>query len=228
MNLRQIIIIFFLGSATFTSGQNISLSFSSNNISLPDTIDIGDTICYNLWLVNDGNTVITDYIALEAARFCQSQGLVSQREIAHINPGALFPGDSIKLPSGLFYEEVHQQNYLIGDNIVVIWPRVEIFSPQINEHLTTQIYVQNNSMISGSKDAAKSKRNFFYFSDNTIQFINEFEVLEVALYNMLGAEVYKLGSPLKAINLQNMPVGTYFMIARLANGTIKKEKIIVQ
>lgn len=228
MNLRQIIIIFFLGFSTITSGQNIAVSFSSNNISLPDTIVMGDTICYNLWVVNDGNTVITDYIALKAARFCQVQGLVSQREIAHINPGALFPGDSIKLPSGLFYEVVQQQNYLIGDNIVVIWPRVEIFGPQVNEHVTVEIYVENNSMINGIKDAVESKEKFFYFSDNTIQFVNEFEVLEVTLYNILGSEVYKLSSPLKEINLQSMPIGAYFMLARFADGTVKQEKIIVQ
>ena len=228
MNLRHIIIIFFLGCSTFTSGQNIALSFSSNNISIPDTIVLGDTIWYNFWVVNDGNSVITDCIDLKAARFCQVQGIINEREVSHVNPGALFPGDSIEFPVGLSYEVIDQQNYLIGDNIVVIWPRIDVLDPQVNEHVTVEIHVQNNSMISGVKDAAKSERNFFYFSDNTIQFINEFEVLEVALYNMLGAEVYKLSSPLKAINLQNMPVGTYFMIARLANGTIKKEKIIVQ
>ena len=91
MKLRQIIIICFLGSSTFTSGQNIALSFSSNNISLADTIAMGDTIWYNFWIVNDGNSVITDYIALKTARFCQAQGMINEREIGHVNPGALFP-----------------------------------------------------------------------------------------------------------------------------------------
>ena len=229
MKLRHFIIIFFLGSSTFTSGQNIALSFSSNNISLPDTVSMGDTIWYNCWVVNDGNSVITDQIALRAARLCQPQGLVDEREIGHINPGALFPGDSIELPIGMMYEVVHQQNYLTGDNIVVIWPRVQVSGSQVNEHLTSNVHVLYNSMISSIDDAITSKENIFYFSDKTIHFLNEFSISEVALYNMLGNKVYKSNSPLlKKISLENTPSGTYLMVIRLTDGTIRKEKLVVQ
>ena len=229
MKLRHFIIIIFLGSSTFTSGQNIALSFSSNNISLPDTVSMGDTIWYNCWVVNDGNSVITDQIALRAARSCQPQGLVDEREIGHINPGALFPGDSIELPIGMMYEVVHQQNYLTGDNIVVIWPRVQVSGSQVNEHLTINVHVLYNSMISRIDDAITSKDNIFYFSDKTIHFLNEFSISEVALYNMLGNEVYQSNSQfLKKINLQNTPSGTYLMVIRLTDGTIRKEKLVVQ
>ena len=229
MKLRNFIIIFFLGSSTFTSGQNIALSFSPNNTSLPDTIALGDTIWYNFWVVNDGNSVITDYIALKTARFCQAQGMINEREIGHVNPGALFPGDSIEFPLGMLYEVVHQQNYLAGDNIVVIWPRVEVLDPQVNEHLTTQIHVLNNSMISSLNDAIKIKENSFYFLDKTIHFLNKFPVSEVVLYNMLGNEVYQSNSQfLKKINLQNTPSGTYLLVTRLTDGTIRKEKLVVQ
>ena len=229
MKLRNFIIIFFLGSSTFTSGQNIALSFSSNNISLPDTVSMGDTIWYNCWVVNDGNSVITDQIALRAARLCQPQGLVDEREIGHINPGALFPGDSIELPLGMMYEVVLQQNYLAGDNIVVIWPRVQVSGSQVNEHLTSNVHVLYNSMISSIDDAITSKENIFYFSDKTIHFLNEFSISEVALYNMLGNEGYQSNSQfLKKINLQNTPSGTYLMVIRLTDGTIRKEKLVVQ
>ena len=229
MKLRHFIIIIFLGSSTFTSGQNIALSFSSNNISLNDTVSMGDTIWYNCWVVNDGNSVITDQIALRAARLCQSQGLVDEREIGHINPGALFPGDSIELPLAMMYEVVLQQNYLAGDNIVVIWPRVQVSGSQVNEHLTTQIHVLNKSIISGINDAIKIKENSFYFLDKTIHFLNKFSISEVALYNMLGNKVYKSNSPLlKKINLENTPSGTYLMVIRLTDGTIRKEKLVVQ
>ena len=229
MKLRHFIIIIFLGGSTFTSGQNIALSFSSNNISLPDTVSMGDTIWYNCWVVNDGNSVITDQIALRAARLCQPQGLVDEREIGHINPGALFPGDSIELPLVMMYEVVIQQNYLPGDNIVVIWPRVQVSGSQVNEHLTSNVHVLYNSMISSIDDAITSKDNIFYFSDKTIHFLNEFSISEVALYNMLGNEVYKSNSPLlKKINLENTPSGTYLMVIRLTDGTIRKEKLVVQ
>jgi len=229
MKLRHFIIIFFLGSSTFTSGQNIALSFSSNNISLPDTASMGDTIWYNFWVVNDGNSVITDYISLNTARFCQAQGMINEREIGHVNPVALFPGDSIEFPLGVFYEVAHQQNYLTGDNIVVIWPRVEVVDPQVNEHLTTQIHVLNNSMISSLNDAIKIKENSFYFLNKTIHFLNKFPVSEVVLYNMLGNEVYQSNSQfLKKINLQNTPSGTYLLVTRLTDGTIRKEKLVVQ
>ena len=229
MKLRNIIIIFFLGSSTFTIGQNPSLSFTTNNISLPDTISMGDTIWYNCWVVNDGNSVITDYISLNTARFCQAQGMINEREIGHVNPGALFPGDSIEFPMEMLYEVTHQQNYLTGDNIVVIWPRVQVSGSQLNEYLTTQIHVLNNSMISSLNDAIKIKENGFYFLDKTIHFLNEFSVSEVVLYDMLGNKVYKSYSPLlKRINLENIPVGTYLMAIRLTDGTIRKEKLVLQ
>ena len=230
MNLKQIVFIFFVGLSTITSGQNITLSFSSTAISLPDTISMGDTIWYHCWIVNDGNSVITDHIALRAARICQnqSQALVDEREIGHINPGALFPGDSIELPLGMMYEIVHQQNYLTGDNIVVIWPRVQVSGPQANEHLTANLHVLNNSMISSLDDAIASKDNAFYFIDKTIHFLNEFSISEVVLYNMLGNEVYQSKSQfVKKINLQNAPSGTYLLVMYLLDGTIRKEKLIV-
>jgi len=230
VKLRHIIIIiFFILGTAFSSGQNVAVSFSSNTISLADTVVMGDTVWYNCWLVNDGNSVITDHISLKAARFCQVQGLINQREIGHINPGVLFPGDSIELPLGMLHEVVHQQNYLTGDNIVVIWPRVQLSSPQNNQYLTTQIHVQNNSMISGLKDAIKSNDNLFYFLDKVIHFPNEFLVSEVVLYNMLGNVMYKSKIPLlKKINLQNTTRGAYLILIRLTDGTIRKEKLIVQ
>ncbi len=228
MKLKQIIFIIFIGISTLTSGQNIILSFSSTAISLPDTISMGDTIWYHCWVVNDGNSVITDHIALRAARLCQSQSLVDEREIGHINPGALFPGDSIELPFGMMYEVVHQQNYLSGDNIVVIWPRVQFSGSQANEHLTNHMHVLNNSMISSLDDSNTSKDNTFYFSDRTIHFQNEFELSELVLYNMLGNKVYQSNSQLvKKINLQKQPSGTYLLVMYLLDGTIRKEKLIL-
>ena len=231
MKLKQIIFIIFIGISTLTSGQNISLSFSSTAISLPDTISMGDTIWYHCWIVNDGNSVITDHITLRAARQCQiqNQGLVDQREIGHINPGALFPGDSIEFPLGMMNEVVHQQNYLTGDNIVVIWPRVQASGSQVNEHLTANLHVLSNSMISSLDDAVSRKDNIFYFSDKTIHFLNEFPLSEIVLYNMLGNKVYQSNSQLvKKINLQNTPSGTYLLVMYLLDGTTRKEKIIVK
>ena len=231
MKLKQIIFIIFIGISALTSGQNISLSFSSTAISLPDTISMGDTIWYHCWIVNDGNSVVTDHIVLRAARQCQiqNQGLVDEREIGHINPGALFPGDSIEFPLGMMNEVVHQQNYLTGDNIVVIWPRVQASGSQVNEHIITNIHVLSNSMISSLDDAVSRKDNIFYFSDKTIHFLNEFPLSEVVLYNMLGNKAYQSNSQLvKKINIQNAPNGTYLLVMYLLDGTIMKEKLIIR
>ena len=228
MKLKQIIFIIFIGISSLTSGQNITLSFSSTAISLPDTISMGDTIWYHCWIVNEGNSVITDHIALRAARICQPQGLVDEREIGHINPGALFPGDSIELPLGMMHEIVHQQNYLTGDNIVVIWPRVQTPDSQYNEHITTNIHVLSNSMISSLNDDV-SKDNSFYLSDNTIHLQNEVPLSQVFLYNMIGNQVYQSNSQLlKKINIQNAPNGTYLLVMYLLDGTIMKEKLIIR
>ena len=229
MKLRHFFIILFLSSSSITISQNIALSFSSNNISLPDTIAMGDTIWYNFWVVNDGNSVITDCIDLKTARFCQAQGMINERKIGKVSPVALFPGDSIEFSVLLSHEVVRQQNYLTGDNIVVIWPRVQVSGSQANEHLTTQIHVLNNSMISSINDVIKSKESSFYFSYKTIHFLSKFSVSEVFLYDILGNEVYHSNSQLlKKINLQSTPIGTYLLVILLKDGTIRKEKLVVQ
>jgi len=129
----------------------------------------------------------------------------------------------------MIYEVVHQQNYLTGDNIVVIWPRVQGSGSQANEHLTNHIHVLNNSMISSLDGTITSKDNIFYFSDKTIHFLNEFPISEAVLYNILGNEVYKSNSQLvNKINLQNTQSGTYLLVMYLLDGTIRKQKLIVK
>ena len=59
--------------------------------------------------------------------------------------------------------------------------------------------------------------------------MNEISVSELVLYNMFGSEVYKSNYPsLKKVNLQNITIGSYLMVIRLTDGTIRKEKLIVQ
>ena len=105
---------------------SINISFGQNGISIPDTVTMGDSIWFSCWVVNSGEDVLAENILLKAARYDASLGLVSNRTIGGQGPNFMYPDDSIQFVPGFLFEVVTNQNYLIGDNIVVIWPKADV------------------------------------------------------------------------------------------------------
>ncbi|MDB9809349.1 hypothetical protein OAB72_01350, partial [Flavobacteriales bacterium] len=141
MKIRKIIFSLFLLASVNVSGQGISVTFGSNGIQFPDTVSLGDTVYYSCWVVNSGDDVLAENILLETANYSQSQGLTNVRTIGGQGPNFIFPNDSIQFSPGFLYEIVTQQNYLLGDNIVVIWPKVSSPINQSTQHEYKNVYV---------------------------------------------------------------------------------------
>ena len=99
-----------------------SISFGADGVQHEDTLYIGDTIHFSFWLVNQGNVSINDSISMSCETFDQSNGLsISSMSIgeSYNTSGALSVGDSMYITIS---EVVTYQSYVLGDNIIVIWP----------------------------------------------------------------------------------------------------------
>ena len=147
----------FFALETKAQNSSINISFGQNGISIPDTVAMGDSIWFSCWGVNSGEDVLAENILLKAARYDASLGLVSNRTIGGQGPNFMYPDDSIQFVPGFLFEVVTNQNYLIGDNIVVIWPKADVPNTinQTNQYIYSNLHVLSNSILSISE---KNKR----------------------------------------------------------------------
>ena len=104
---------------------------------------MGDTIWFSCWVVNRGEDVLAENILLKAARYDANLGLVNSRTIGGQGPNFIYPEDSIEFVPGFLFEVVTSTYYLIGDNIVVIWPKADVPSSisQTNQYSYNNLHV---------------------------------------------------------------------------------------
>ena len=137
--------------AVNASSQNssINISFGYDGISISDTVTMGDTNYFSCWVVNRGDDVLAENILLKAARYDANLGFVNSRTIGGQGPNFIFPNDSIQFVPGFLFEVVTTQNYLIGDNIVVIWPKAAVppSISQTNQYAYSNLHVLSNSSV---------------------------------------------------------------------------------
>ena len=162
MKTKILILSLFLSVFSFNvKGQNSSIitNFGSQGISIPDTVAIGDTIWFSCWVVNGGEDVLAENILIKAALYDNILGIYNIRTIGGQGPNFIFPGDSIQFSLNFLFEVVTQQNYQIGDNIVVIWPKADAPSSisQTNQYAYKNVHVLTNSSVSGISEKNNQK-----------------------------------------------------------------------
>ena len=227
MKIKGFIFSLFLLASVGVSGQNVSLSFGVNGINIPDTVTMGDTIWFSCWVVNTGGTVITDNILIEAGRYDQTQGLTNVRTIGAQGPNIISQGDSIEFVPGFLYEVVTQQHYLIGDNIVVIWPKVGSPVTQTTQHVYQDLFV-----IGSSTSVALEINNKLQFypqpANNQISFESNKNIVQVQIFDLLGKELNAYSLDNNVLNTANIESGMYLINAQFEDGTSLQNKLQIQ
>lgn len=143
MNNRIIAFVLFLffsiGSHTVVAQS--SLSFGSSGVQHEDTLAIGDSIHFSFWLVNEGNVAINDSVQVLCETFDIIGASISSMSIGGVYnaAGSLSVGDSILIN---ITELVTFSSYVLGDNIIVIWPAS--ITPGIVDTSTTPIHILNS------------------------------------------------------------------------------------
>ena len=104
-----------MGSESLIAQSN--LSFGSSGVQHEDTLHIGDSIHFDFWLVNQGNSTINDSILMSCETFDIIGNPISSMSIgdSYNTVGSLNVGDSIAVT---ITELVTYQSYVLGDNII--------------------------------------------------------------------------------------------------------------
>ena len=233
MKKKCLIFFCFICSICFVSkAQNgsIDLSFGQNGINIPDTVLVGDTIWFACWVVNNGQDVLAENILLKAARFDPVLGFVNNRTIGGQGPNFMYPNDSIQFSTGFLFEVVTNQNYLIGDNIVVIWPRADVPNTiaQTNQYVYSNVHVQSNSV--ASLFEKNSKLNSFYPqpAQEMIYFHPFEQVNAIQIINILGKEVLSYKGLASSIAISHLPEGVYLLKIHTEIGEEKLQQLIIR
>ena len=121
---RKFRVLFFLISGLTLSSSLFAQSnivFGSNGVQHEDTLYIGDTIHFDFWLVNQGPSVLNDSITVNCETFDFFGSSISSMAIgsSYNTNSSLSVGDSLHVTIS---EIVTYQSYVLGDNIIVIWP----------------------------------------------------------------------------------------------------------
>jgi hypothetical protein len=211
------------------NGQGISVSFGYNGIEFPDTISLGDTINYSCWVVNKGDDVLAESILINTAGYSQSQGLMNTRTIGGQGPNFIFPNDSVQFTPGFLYEVVTQQNYLIGDNIVVIWPKVSTPVNQSTQYEYKNVYVKGSAIISASYEL-KNEVQFYPQPANTFLKLSTSKMVKsVQLFDLLGRTIESdIRLDQGSIDVTSISSGIYLVHVFFEDGTSIQEKLEIQ
>ena len=121
------------------------LSFGSSGVQHEDTLHIGDSIHFSFWLVNQGNVPVNDTLQVLCETFDIIGSSISSMTIGdYFNVASTLDiGDSILIN---ITELVTFSSYVLGDNIIVIWPAS--VGPGSIDTSTTPIHILN-SVVAG-------------------------------------------------------------------------------
>ena len=123
IRLKCVPIIFclfiFFSSTVFS--QISDLSFGFQGVSHEDTLHIGDTIHFDFWVVNQAVVPVNDSLSIHCETFDDLGNSIASMSIGdyYNTVGSLDPGDSLFITIS---EVISYQSYVLGDNIIVIWP----------------------------------------------------------------------------------------------------------
>ncbi len=236
MKAKALILFFITFLFAFNSNsQNsaIDISFGQNGISIPDTVVMGDSIWFSCWVVNSGGDVLAENILLKAARHDANLGFVNTRTIGGQGPNFMSPDDSIQFVPGFLFEVVTNQNYLVGDNIVVIWPKADVPNTisQTNQYIYTNVHVLSSSILSISEETS-SKAHYFYPqpAKDKIYFNSSLDLItSLKIFNILGKEVACHNISVSSIiSISHLPQGLYVLRMQTEKGEEKIQKLIIK
>ena len=192
---------------------------------------MGDTIWFSCWVVNRGEDVLAENILLKAARYDANLGLVNSRTIGGQGPNFIYPEDSIEFVPGFLFEVVTSTYYLIGDNIVVIWPKADVPSSisQTNQYSYNNLYVLSNSSISSISEKFGQKQYFYpQPAKDMIYFNSSDQIKAVKIFNILGKEVISYNTSVSSITISHLPQGLYLLKMQTEKGEEKLQKLIIK
>ena len=132
--------------------------------------------------------------------------------------GSLNPGDSLFVAIS---EVVTYQSYVLGDNIVVIWPASIV--PVSVDTSFTPLHVINN--ILSNNNFSSSFELYPNPAQNTLNIDGNFESIEI--YDVFGKLVFASDEK-SEINIAGLANGSYYVNILTSNAVIKKKVTVAR
>ena len=231
MNNKLIIVLFFLFGLLPSSRliAQSNLSFGVSGVQHEDTLHIGDSIHFSFWVINQGPLAINDSVTISCETFDDVGNSISSMSIGdYYNiAGSLNVGDSIFIT---ITEVVSYASYVLGDNIIVIWPAsiVPVDTSATPIHIlasATSVYELEESY-SGLSIFPNPSQDYCIISNNL-----GLQISEISVYNNLGNLVYINKNIYQSpfyFDLNKFPKGIYFIEAIINHQRIIERVILAK
>ena len=187
------LLLCLLVQINFSAFSQNNISFGVDGVSHEDTLYIGDTIHFNFWLINQSMSVLTDSLSIHCETFDDLGISISSMSIgSYYNISSLAAGDSLFITIS---ELVSYQSYVLGDNIVVIWPAL-VGSGNVDTSMTN-VYIIDSMM---SEIITKDNFNdevLFYPNPvdmDLIYFDSEYLISHIRIIDIYGRIIYSYSS----------------------------------
>ena len=222
--------VFFLALVSSSSViAQSNLSFGYSGVQHEDTLHIGDSIHFSFWLINQGSTNINDSISISCETFDIIGNSISSMSIGenYNTIGSLNVGDSIFVT---ITEEVTYSSYILGDNIVVIWPAF-IGSGGVDTSMT-DIYILASIPTGSELELSSNKLDIFPNPSSSNIYLNteiDIKTSYIHISDCFGNIVFKQSQvDLNhfIFNVSVLKKGVYFVVFGFDNRKITR-KIIV-
>jgi len=141
-----IILLFILALSPRTKAQ-IHLGFGAPGVHYDDSVSYGDFLSFAFWIVNDGPDTLIEPIDINLVITDSNNTTSTTAYLGNfsLTNNFLFPNDSLFIVS---WDYLSPQSYMLGDNIVVIWPSfVSPITPISYDIFTGNLFVSSTSSV---------------------------------------------------------------------------------
>ena len=146
MKRIAIILLFVLGISSTSSAQ-IHLGFGAPGVHYDDSVSYGDFLSFAFWIVNDGPDTLIEPIDINLVITDSNNTTSTTAYLGNfsLTSNFLSPNDSLFIVS---WDYLSPQSYMLGDNIVVIWPSfVSPITPISYDIFTGNLFVSSTSSV---------------------------------------------------------------------------------
>lgn len=229
MRFSLVFLIFSLSVFSSKLSAQSQLSFGVDGINHADTLYMGDPIEFNFWIVNNGSISISDSISINCETFDDLGVQISGMQLGSFIDTSLVldVGDSLFIS---IHDTVSYQSYVLGDNLVVIWPALltPVSSDTSNTYLHVLDTMQTNILdkidIAQFNIFPNPSSSYFILSSNISSPISYFSISDIIGNVTLEKENVK--NTKMYVNTEHLRPGVYFVEIRVEGRAIIKTLII--
>ena len=223
-NFFTVVFFVFLGIAPALGQSMYHIGFNAEGVSIPDTVDMNDQYFIDFVLENKGTEPITNTINIYLATYDEVNGLNPQHWIGGFSNINLAPGETFTPPKPQeVYDDVFPSNYYgPGDNIVVIWPMIEIDESQNSENFYNDLYVNDPNNI----EEIEYIRFETIVTEDLISIHTQELISKLVVFDLQGKVVYNGVD--KEITTTNFAKGMYVVQLNFKDGLSQSRKVLVK